>query len=142
MFRAGANSSIGTITRELVDEENEGAETIAKRALGLFLLLLDDLLKALLHLTRLDQLGGNLVVDEIRRDHRAHGTVCISTARLVGDPELGAHLGRRAGGIHTVEHPLPKAEADRKQGIVRDIRLVIAREMLREQRAFLLAGVS
>lgn len=43
----------------------------------------------------------------------------------MGDPQLRAHLGGGAGGIHTVENALPKTEPHGEQWIVRNISLVI-----------------
>jgi hypothetical protein len=122
-FLPGAGSpGSQPLVRQLVDEVHQGADAAADHPVRAAFLFLDDLLEALLQLARDDQLIGLLVVDEVDRDDGADRLVCHQAARLVGDAQLGAHLGGGATGVATVQDQFPETAPHGQQGVVRDIR--------------------
>ncbi len=121
----GAHADIGPLTRQLVDEEDQGANAAAQGAVGAALLLLDDLLEALLHLPGDDQLVGLLVVDEVGGDDGAQGFLGHQAAGLVGNAQLRAHLGGGAARVAAVQDLLPEAPAHGQEWVVRHVARVV-----------------
>jgi len=60
---------------------------------GAVTLLEDDLVILALQLAGIDEVGGNLVVDEVRRHDRAHGSRCGLSRRLEDNLQLRTQLG-------------------------------------------------
>ena len=77
-----------------------------------------------------DQVGGNLVVEEVARDHMAQRRVGRVQHRLVNHAQLAAQLRHGARGVDGAQHALPEATADRQQRIVRGQHVFILGDML------------
>ena len=94
-FGVRPNAVVGTRSAgQFADEEDQGAQAGTEVAvLGAVALLADDLVVFALQLAGVEEVGGNLVVDEVRRHHRAHGGRCGLSRRLEDNLQLGAQLG-------------------------------------------------
>ena len=94
-FRRGPDAVVGTRrARQFADEENQGTQTGTQIAfLRLVALLADDLVVFALELAGVEEIGGNLVVNEVSRYYRAHGRRRGLPRRLEDDLQLGAQLG-------------------------------------------------
>jgi hypothetical protein len=110
MLGCGTHACIGAFTGQLVDEEDEGTDTAAQRAVGAGLLLLDDLLEPFLELAGDDELVGLLVVNEVGGDDGAQGSVRYQAARLMGDA-VGCAFGRRCRSGRNCAGPVPRSGA-------------------------------
>ena len=126
-FSGGANAVVGAWrTGKFADEENQGAETGTKitfrRAVAL---LADDLVVFTLQFAGVEQVGGNLVIDEISGDHRADGSRCGLFGGFKHDLQLRAQLGLGAGVVGIAQHPFPEAATGGQQRVVGDKKLVV-----------------
>ena len=126
VFRFGANTEVGSVLAgQLVDQKNQGTDATAQEAVGFGLLLFNDLLKPLLHLAGADEIVGNLIVEKVAGHNSAQFGISVGAAGLMHHAELGAHLGRCAGGIHGMQHTLPEPAPNGQQRIIRKVDEII-----------------
>ena len=106
--------------RELADKEHKGAEPRFQRSLrrGDVALLDDCLVDLPEQHAGLKQVGRDLVEQEIRRYHRAHGLVSGASDGVVDDAKLRAKLAGHAGAVDCAQCVFPEAPANRQQRIV------------------------
>ena len=78
----------------------------------------------------MQQVGGDLVVDEVAGDDAANGVVGGGADAFVDDLELATELRGRPRAVHGAQDALPKPAANRKQGVVSDIYLLVLLPLL------------
>ena len=112
--------------RQLADQEDQRAQAGPLITIGRAIALLaDDLVVFALQLAGIEQVGGDLVVDEVGRHHRAHGRRCGLARGLEDDLQLRAQLGLGAGVVGVAQHLFPEPPAGGQQWVVGDKELVV-----------------
>ena len=119
--RANADVGLG-FTRELADQEHQRAEPGLQLSVGsaAFELLDDGLVDLPEQHAGLEQVGRDLVEQEIRRHDRAHRIVGGAADGVVDDTELRAKLPGHTRMIDRAQRVLPEAPANGQQRIVLD----------------------
>ena len=126
-FGVGPDAVVGTRgARQFADQEDQGAQAGTEIAvLAAVALLADDLVVFALQLAGIEEVGGNLVVDEVCRHHRAHGSRCGLSRRLEDNLQLGAQLGLGARMVGVAQHFLPEPPAGGQQRVIGHEELVV-----------------
>ena len=105
--------------RQFANEKNQGAQAGAKVAfLRVVALLADNLVVFAFEFAGVDEVRGNLVIDEIARNHGAEGVGSRLLRRLEDDLQLGAQLRFRPGVVGVAKHFLPEPPAGGQKRIV------------------------
>ena len=108
--------------RELADQEHQGAEPRLQRSLGcgVFALLDDRLVDLPEQHAGLEQVGRDLVEQEIRRHYSSYWIVSGSADGVVDDAKLRAKLAGHARAVDCAQRVFPEAPANGQQRIVID----------------------
>jgi len=77
-----------------------------------------------------DQVGGNLVVKKVARDHMAQRRICGGQHRLMHDAQLAAQLRHRSGCVDSAQNAFPEAAAHRQQRVVRRHHVFVVGDVL------------
>ena len=118
--QVGAQAGIHAgVSGQLADEEHQGARAGLELAIrGSVVLPQDGLVDFAQQFAGIEQVGGQLAEQEIRRHHCAEGMVGVGADGLIDDAQLGAQLPGGAGSVHGPQSLLPKAATHRQQGVV------------------------
>ena len=126
-FGGGPHPDVGAgFSRELADQEHEGAETGLEIAVGSAVAQLDDGLVDLAQQhAGLQQVGRLLLEQEVGRHHGAHRFVGGAADGVVDHAKLGAQLARGPRPVDRAQGVLPEAPADGQQRVVLHQDLVV-----------------
>ena len=121
-FGVGPHAIVGPGgARQLADQKDKGAQAGPQLAVGGAVALpADDLVILALQLAGVEEIGGDLVVDEVRRYHGAQVRGRGLLRRLEDDLQLGAQLSLGAGVVGVAQHPFPEPPPGGEQGVIGD----------------------